>query len=197
MAKEYLKNIYRMLFRNGVGTPVWKAKFESFGANSNIAYPTLLINPWNVNIGSNTTILKFARLQNFVSELEKNPRILIGDRCYIGFFFTILNGSTVRIGNDVLFASHVIITSENHGTDPESAIPYMDQTLSSKPVAIGDGCWIGEKVCIMPGVTIGKKSIVGGGSVVTKSIPEYSIAVGNPAKVIKRYNFETHLWEKV
>lgn len=197
MFKEYLKNIYRMLFRNGVGTPVWKAKFESFGANSNIAYPTLLINPWNVNIGANTTILKYARLQNFVSESEKNPRILIGDRCYIGFFFTILNGSTVRIGNDVLFASHVIITSENHGIDPESAIPYMDQTLSSKPVEIGDGCWIGEKVCIMPGVTIGKKSIIGGGSVVTKSIPDYSIAVGNPARVIKRYNFKTHLWEKV
>ena len=97
----------------------------------------------------------------------------------------------------MLFASHVLITSENHGIDPELNIPYMDQTLTSKPVEIGDGCWIGEKVCIMPSVTIGKKSIIGSGSIVTKSIPEYCIAVGSPAKVIKQYNFETHSWDRV
>ena len=95
MSIESLKNFYRFLFRNGVGTPSWKAKFESFGDNSTIAYPILSINPWNVNIGVNTKILKFARLQNFISQSENNPRIIIGDRCYIGFFFTILNGSTV------------------------------------------------------------------------------------------------------
>ena len=81
--------------------------------------------------------------------------------------------------------------------NPESDIPYMDQTLSSQPVIIEDGCWIGEKVCIMPGVTIGRKSIIGAGSIVTKSIPGYCIAVGNPAKVIKKYNFKSHNWESV
>lgn len=81
--------------------------------------------------------------------------------------------------------------------NPESELPYMRQPLESKPVSIGDGCWIGEKVCILPGVTIGKKCIIGAGSVVIKSIPDYSIAAGNPAKVIKQYNFENHNWEKV
>ena len=72
----------------------------------------------------------------------------------------------------------------------------MDQPLNSKAINIGDGCWLGEKVCVLPGVTIGKKCIIGAGSIVTKSIPDFSIAVGNPAKVIKKYNFETHKWDK-
>lgn len=97
----------------------------------------------------------------------------------------------------MLIASHVMISSENHGTDPESDTPYMNQPLITKPVSIGDGCWIGEKVCILPGVNIGKKCIIGAGSVVTKSIPDYSIAAGNPARVIKKYSYETHNWEKV
>lgn len=71
----------------------------------------------------------------------------------------------------------------------------MDQKLSCKNVIIDDGCWIGEKVCILPGVRIGKKSIIGAGAIVTKSIPDYSIAVGNPARVIKYYNFDKKRWE--
>ena len=96
----------------------------------------------------------------------------------------------------MLFASNVIVTNENHGMDPESSVPYMNQELTARDVSIGDGCWIGEKVCILPGVSIGEKCIIGAGSVVTKSIPDYSIAVGNPAKVLKIYNFESKRWEK-
>ena len=65
------------------------------------------------------------------------------------------------------------------------------------PLVPGTFYWIGEKVCIMSGVKIGRKCIIGGGSVVTKSIPDYSIAVGNPAHVIKQYNFKKHIWETV
>lgn len=74
---------------------------------------------------------------------------------------------------------------------------YGSQELIKMNVEIGEYCWIGEKVMILPGVTIGDWCIIGAGSVVNKSIPSYSIAAGNPAKVIKRYNFETHIWEKV
>ena len=123
--------------------------------------------------------------------------VWFGKNCYICYYFTILNASSVTIGNDVLFASHVMISSENHGMNPESEQSYMAQPLETKPVNIGDGCWIGEKVCILPGVNIGKKCIIGAGSVVARSIPDYSIAVGNPARVIKRYNFNTHNWDRV
>ena len=77
-------------------------------------------------------------------------------------------------------------------------IEMYDSVLlrAANDVFIGEGSWIGEKVCILSGVSIGKKCIIGAGSVVTKSIPSYSIAAGNPAKVLKVYNFESKRWEK-
>jgi len=108
-----------------------------------------------------------------------------------------LGGGKIDIGTNVLIASHVLITSENHSIDPECNIEYMNQPLLCSDVKIEDGCWIGEKVCILPGVTIGKKSVIGAGSVVTKNIPAYCIAVGNPARIIKKYDFDSHKWIKI
>ena len=146
-----------------------------------------------MHFGNKTHILSGSRIANFV----EGGKITIENRCSIIHNLTILNASEVIIGNDVLIASNVLISSENHGIDPESELSYMAQPLVSSPVHIGDGCWIGEKVCILPGVTIGKKCIIGAASVVTKDVPDYCIAAGNPARVIKKYNFETHNWEKV
>lgn len=122
-------------------------------------------------------------------------KLIIGNNCYCGNRNSFLVGADISIGDRVLIASDVLITSENHIPKPETADIYG--TLSLKPVIIGDGCWIAEKVCIMPGVEIGEYSVVGAASVVTKTIPPYSIAVGNPAKVIKKYNLEKHNWDNV
>ncbi len=182
--------------RRGFGSDQWKKQFAYFGLDAQIAYPANIQGYESIEIGDGTVILDHSRISNFhINGIE--PVIRIGKNCYICYYFTILNASSVTIGNDVLFASHVMISSENHGMNPESEESYMAQPLETKPVNIGDGCWIGEKVCILPGVNIGKKCIIGAGSVVTKSIPDYSIAVGNPAKVIKKYNFETHNWERI
>ena len=115
----------------------------------------------------------------------------------MGYNLSILSYKNVNIGDDVLIASNVLITSENHGLNPESNLSYMQQELTGADVNIKNGCWIGEKVMILSGVTIGEKSIIGAGSVVTKDIPHYSIAAGNPAKVIKKYNFTNHKWERI
>ena len=196
MIKRLLLIFYNVVFRKGYNTFYWKKQFKGFGNNSKIAYPALLQNTQFIEIGHDTTILSNARIQNFYPKTGETI-IKIGSSCFIGFNISLLNASRIEIGDNVLFASNVLVTSENHGMNPESDIPYMDQTLSSQPVIIEDGCWIGEKVCIMPGVTIGRKSIIGAGSIVTKSIPGYCIAVGNPAKVIKKYNFKSHNWESV
>jgi lipopolysaccharide O-acetyltransferase len=118
----------------------------------------------------------------------------------IGDFVHIAALESVEIGNYVLIASKVYISDIQHGSysggehsDPDS--PPGNRKLSSNPVKIHDNAWIGEAVSILPGVTIGKSSIIGANSVVTKSIPDYSIAVGNPARVIKRYDFDTKQWE--
>ncbi|GHU76269.1 hypothetical protein FACS189461_3640 [Spirochaetia bacterium] len=166
-----------------------------FGKNARIDNPEVISERHLLSIGDNTTILSHSRLQCYSALVTETPHIKIGNNCYIGYYLTILAGADVIIDDWVLIASNVLISSENHGMDPESETPYMDQTLTCAPVHIEEGCWISEKVSILPGVTIGKKSIIGAGSVVTKSIPAYSIAVGNPARVIKKYNFLTHGWE--
>ena len=196
-----MKNIFRfiknlILFRLEY-LPCFKRKFEYFGEKSMIYYPSMISNFKDISIGNNTTILANSRIQIFNYLTGDKAKVIIGNNCYFGFHLSILAGGSIIIGNDVLIASNVLITSENHGTDPESSIPYMNQNLECKNVIIGDGCWIGEKVSILPGVTIGEKSIVGANSVVTKSIPPFSIAAGIPARVIKKYNFENHRWEKI
>lgn len=174
-----------------------KSEFGYFGKNSTIMKPFLQLSGCsNIKIGDNTTVLSNARLAVYGSGSEAN--ITIGNNCYIGFGFSALASAeaNISIGDNVLFASNVLVTNENHGIDPESNTPYMDQKLSARDVEIGNGCWIGEKVCILSGVTIGEKCIIGAGSIVTKSIPSYSIVVGNPARIIKQYNFQTKRWER-
>ena len=173
-----------------------KRGFGSLGSNCFIGRHSYYQNKHNMYIGNDTTIFSNARIQSLEAIVDKPPKITIGNHCYIGYYFTILAGADVTIENNVLIASHVIITSENHSVDPESNIPYMDQSLIVSPVVIKEGAWIGEKAIILPGVTVGKKSVIGGGSVVTKNVPDYTMVAGNPAKIIKQYNFDLHKWEK-
>lgn len=192
-----IKCIYNIVFRNGFGSKRWKNKFGSFGMGATIDYPAVLQDVNHTHIGENTTILSNSRIQNYSNKSDKIDGIYIGDGCYFGFGLSLLNASKILIGNSVLIASNVLISSENHGMNPESDIPYMDQDLIARDVVIKDGAWIGQNVCILPGVTIGEKSIIGAGSIVTKSIPDYCIAAGNPAKVIKKYDFSSHKWVSI
>ena len=194
--RKLLADVVHYLTRNGFGSEKWKKRFAYFGEDAALSYPANILGNETISIGEKTVILDHSRMASFQIEGIK-PQIHIGRNCYICSYFTILNASSVVLGDDVLVASHVLISSENHGMDPESDLSYAAQPLQSSPVTIGDGCWIGEKACILPGVNIGKKCIIGAGSVVTKSIPDYSIAVGNPARIIKKYDFEVHDWVKV
>lgn len=151
------------------------------------------------NIKINNLILgRKVRFGNFtrVNFYDKGS-LKIGNDCYIGQRNSFLVGADIIIGDKVLMASDICITSENHGDNPIDKKGYGGQALKLNPVFIEEGCWIGEKVTILPGVKIGKKSIIGAGSVVTKDIPSYCIAVGNPAIVIKRYDFNQNVWISV
>ena len=91
--------------------------------------------------------------------------------------------SIVKIGHRVSFGPFVSIFGATHETDVQSRRRGVEY---SKPVAIGDDCWIGGNVTIMAGVTIGKGCTIGAGSIVTRDIPDFSVAVGSPAKVVKK-----------
>lgn len=148
----------------------------------------------NVKIGKNTTIYDNCRLDCYKTKNQRMPIIEIGNRVMIGFNFTGLSNSKLLIGDDCLIASNVFISTENHGMEPGKE-KYINQELITKDVIIENNCWIGEKVIILPGVTIGEWSIIGAGSIVTKNIPPYCMAAGNPAKIIKKYNLENKKWE--
>ncbi|SOD20342.1 DapH/DapD/GlmU-related protein [Pedobacter xixiisoli] len=129
--------------------------------------------------------------------------LFLGDNIQINDYNHITAMENVTIGNNVLLASKIYISDCSHGSysgdendsDPTS-IPN-NRPLYAKPVTIEDNVWLGEFVSVLPGVTIGKGTIVGANSVVSKSLPPNVIAVGSPAKPIKKYNFESQRWEKI
>jgi len=154
-----------------------------------------------IDFGSNITTGKYCRIET-ISKTEKKRKLLsFGANVIMNDAVHIAASESVIIGNNVLIASKVFISDHNHGSygkDGSSPlIPPNDREVIASPVVIEDDVWIGEFVSVLPGVTIGKGSVIGTMSVVNRDIPPYSIAVGSPARVIKTYNFITKQWEKI
>ncbi len=145
----------------------------------------------NVFIGSDSV---FQCITSYAGE-DFSPELTICDDVSFTKRATIYCAKKVEIGANTLIGSDVLITDENHGIGRENI--YRDNKLSVNEVKIGKNVWIGDKAVILPGVTIGDNSIIAAGAVVTKSVPEESIAAGNPSRVIKKYNGQPGAWEKV
>lgn len=163
-----------------------------------IGNPLCLLNPQYIDCGKGVRIKDGLRIEcydKFYSQCL-NPSFEIKDGVIIGHRFTGFIADKVIIGKDTIFAGNVTLISENHGIDPESPMPYHAQPLSHGPIAIGEGCWLGQNVSVLPNVRIGNKCIIGSNSVVTSDIPDFSIAVGSPARVIKTFDFVNHCWVK-
>lgn len=137
------------------------------------------------------------------SENKGEIKLFFGKDVQINDYVHIVAMNSITIGNNVLMASHVFISDNSHGSykcnfqDSDPRIPPTEREYISAPVRIGNNVWIGEGVCIMPGVCIGDGCVIGAHSIVSKSIPDYTVAVGAPAKVVKKYNFNINHWEKV
>ncbi len=118
--------------------------------------------------------------------IEKGAQITstteIGDNSGVGINAT-LHGRVV-IGKNVMMGPECVIYTKNHSFDRVDIPMYQQGFSEEKPVFIGDDVWLGGRVIILPGVTVGKGSILGAGAVVTKDVPEYSVVGGNPAKII-------------
>lgn len=141
----------------------------------------------NFVLGFDSTIEDFATINNGVGD------VIIGDRTRIGLGCVVIG--PVTVGNDVMFAQNIVVSGLNHGYQDLSLPPSM-QPVETKPIHIGDEVWIGANSVITAGVNIGKHSVVAAGSVVTKSVPPYSVVAGNPARVLKQYNPQTLQWQK-
>ncbi|EOH99444.1 hypothetical protein UAW_00596 [Enterococcus haemoperoxidus ATCC BAA-382] len=107
--------------------------------------------------------------------------IEIGEECFLNMGCTFIDDAKIKIGNKVAFGPGVTIATVGHPIHPD-----YRRLMYGSPVTIEENCWIGANTTICPGITIGKNSVIGAGSVVTKDIPENSVAVGNPCKVIRK-----------
>ena len=121
------------------------------------------------------------------------PDLQIGNNVHATRNLTIQCAGRILIEDNVLIGSNVFIIDYNHGMNPQTE-SYLDNRLEVSEVRICKGTWIGNDVIILPGVTIGEKAIIGAGSVVTKSIPDFCIAAGNPARIIKAWDKRSKEW---
>lgn len=162
-----------------------------------IRFPIEIRGKHSINWGINLTTGVGCRLEAFSDSPAKI--IVFGKNVQINDYVHISAMKRVFIGDNVLMASHIYISDNSHGfyKGEEQSSPDEPPILRSyhvAPVEVGDNVWIGEGVVIMPGITIGQGSIIGANSTVTKSIPPYCIAVGQPARVIKKYDFSINKW---
>ncbi|MBE6650153.1 MAG: sugar O-acetyltransferase [Ruminococcaceae bacterium] len=134
-------------------------------------------------------------LKGILGKVGKNINILppfkcdygyhieVGDNFFANYNFIVLDGNYVRIGDNVWIAPNVGIYAAGHPLDTEERIAGLEYAF---PVTIGDNVWIGGSTTIIGGVTIGKNSVIGAGSVVIRDIPEGVLAAGNPCRVIRK-----------
>ncbi len=161
-------------------TRLLRGDFGSIGKNSLIYPPFHSGNARNVFIGEGCSIFGDGWIECVpqYGSAKYDPRIDIGDGAYIGFRAHIIACSHMKIGKDAVLADGVYVSDNIHGFE-DIDTPIMAQPLTNPgPVTIEDEVWLGEDVCVLPNVTIGRHSVVGSNSVVTKDIPPYSVAVG-------------------
>lgn len=151
--------------------------------------PNTIFNERYIEIGTDTLIGPGVSLSAGMvpgQECITSPVVRIGDRCLIGKGSGIVGHFSITIGNDVWTGHHVYITDQNHGYE-NIALPISQQSQPERAVVIGDESWLGYGSVVLPGVTIGKHVVIGANSVVTRDIPDYSVAVGSPALVVRKY----------
>jgi acetyltransferase-like isoleucine patch superfamily enzyme len=131
----------------------------------------------NVRIREGAWIQSTARLDQPGKGLTVGDGVYIGPRCVLGA------GGGITIGNRVTFGAGVHLLAENHEfRDPHRLI--QDQGVTRAGITIGDDVWIGNNVMVLDGVRVGNGAVIGAGAVVTKDVPDFSIAVGNPARIV-------------
>ena len=175
------------LIKRGFITARLKGGLKHLGKDSLLAPGVKIYNGRNISIGNGSSIMSHCILETTAIG-DCAPHLSIGDGCSIGEYSHITCANKVIIGNGLLTGRFVLITDNSHGdSSPEECdtAPLARDVCSKGPVEIKDNVWIGDKATILPGITIGKGAIIAANAVVTKDIPDYAIAAGIPAKIVK------------
>lgn len=148
-----------------------------------------------VKLGHNVII----RPSTDIYATPKGSKVIIGSNSELGNHSTISANNLIEIEDGVLTGPHVFIADHNHCYEnPDKPIYLQGVSCSDdSKVTIGEGSWIGTNAVIVGKVSIGKHCVIGANSVVTHNIPDYCVAAGIPAKVIKQYDFERNKWVRI
>lgn len=166
------------------------------GVDSSIEPPRKLEGAAYIQVGAHTRIGANAWLAAYDQYAGQsfNPRLVVGDNVDIGDYACITCISSIDIGNGCLFSEFVYISDHFHGMDPGAGLLVQQPLHSKGSVRIGEHTFLGYRVCVLSGVTLGRHCVVGANSVVTHSFADYSMIAGAPARLIKRYSVEAKAW---
>jgi len=172
-------------------TLVYKPFLGKLGKLSYVAKPLYLSNLKNIFIGSKVRIFPLCRIE----VVDKNSSITFKDDISIGQYFHIISKGDLIIGKGSTISANVLITNVDHEYQ-EINKHILEQPLIVKETKIGENCFIGYGAVIQAGTILGKQCIVGANAVVRGHFKDYSVIVGVPAKVVKRYDVEEKIWKK-
>ena len=197
LLKLWRKLTPKKLWRFLVTQCYWRGRLKALGKMTILYRPLVVINASHISIGSRAFIREDARLEVLVrQDVAWIPELVLADGVTIEQGFHTVCQGRVEIGEDVAIGPYCIIVDTRHPHDPPDTLPRMGERLPAEfsHVIIGAGTMIGGHVVILPDVVIGRCCVIGAGSVVTKNIPDYSVALGNPARVIKQFDVITRTW---
>lgn len=189
------KLIHWMLIPAGAARPrLWvrwlvNPFVHKYGKGSKIGRARLDVLPFNkFELGNRSTIEDLCTINNGVGN------VFIGNNTLIGMCNVIIG--PITIGNNVIFAQNIVASGLNHDYRDVNT-PISLQKIIVSQITVEDDCWIAANSVITAGVTVGKHSVIAAGAVVTKDVPQYSVVAGNPAKIIKKYDFTANQWVTV
>jgi lipopolysaccharide O-acetyltransferase len=161
--------------------------FASFGARSVIQPPLRLSGEGRIAIGSDVFVGAGSWFQVLSSATESEVALEIGDGVSMAGGCVLSASRSVRLGSRVLLARNVYISDHIHAYEGVGEAVLDQGVAKVEPVEIGDGAWLGQNVVVCPGVRIGRGAVVGANSVVLDDVPDYALAVGAPARVVRSF----------
>lgn len=188
-----------VLYYKFKGRIVYRMLFQEFGSDSYIRKPLLILNPGYIRIGNRVSIRDGVRLEVVQSETHQAPCLSIGDDTNIEQSVHIVCHSRIQIGSKVSITGHCAVVDVIHPFEDISHPLKIGARIKQEEsfVEIGDGSFLGYGSVILPNVRLGRHVVIGANSVVNADVPDYSVAAGVPAVVLKRYDLERKDWISV
>ena len=189
-----LSNLYHRL----ITAVFYRPLFRAIGSGTTIRKPILISNPQFISIGNGVLIRDGARYDIVTERFGQvfAPEVIIGDGALFEQGFHLACAESIRIGARVACSRNVSILDVWHHYE-DIRVPIIDQPLGTAPVSVGEGTLIGMGSVILPGVTIGRHCMIGANSVVSRDIPDFCVAAGAPARIIRRHDAARDQWVRV